>query len=37
MWIALLIFITVLLFLLYILFSKTRPVTFISTGLIIGI
>ena len=36
MWIILLIFITVLLFLLYVLFSKTRPVTFISTGLIIG-
>jgi hypothetical protein len=31
MWIVLLIFITVLLFLLYVLFSKTRPVTFIST------
>ena len=36
LWIVLLIFITVLLFLLYVLFSKTRPVTFISTGLIIG-
>jgi hypothetical protein len=36
LWILLLIFITVLLFLLYVLFSKTRPVTFISTGLIIG-
>ena len=35
MWIILLIFITVLLFLLYVLFSKTRPVTFISTGLIL--
>ena len=31
MYIILLIFITVLLFLLYVLFSKTRPVTFIST------
>ena len=31
MWILLLVFITVLLFLLYVLFSKTRPVTFIST------
>ena len=36
MWILLLVFITVLLFLLYVLFSKTRPVTFICTGLIIG-
>ena len=36
MWIVLLIFITVLLFLLYVLFSKTRPVTFINTGLIVG-
>ena len=35
-WIILLIFITVLLFLLYVLFSKPSPVTCISTGLIIG-
>jgi hypothetical protein len=32
---VLLIFITVLIFLLYVLFSQTRPVKFISTGLII--
>ena len=32
MWIVQLIFITVLLFLLNVMFSKTRPVTFISTG-----
>ena len=34
--VVLFIFITALLFLLYVLFSKTMPVTFISTGLIIG-
>ena len=36
MWIVLLIFITLLLYLLYVLFSKTRFVTFVSNGCIIG-